>query len=81
MPMARIAVNSVFLVIVTSLCATRILCAQAVGPTGETPSTADGTLINIAPNADSNLTMGGEYKQWRLGDAGASAKIIADLRL
>jgi hypothetical protein len=63
MPTARIAVNSLLLAIVTSLCATRILYAQAVGPTGETPSTAGSALINIGPNADSNLTMGGEYEQ------------------
>ena len=58
-----IAVKSVFLAIVTFLCITRIPYAQGAGPAVETPSTASTALINIGPNADSSMTMGGEYKQ------------------
>jgi len=36
--------------------------AQAVSPTVQVPF-AGSALMNIGPNADSNLTMGGEYKQ------------------
>jgi hypothetical protein len=37
-------------------------CAQAVSPTVQV-SFAGSALMNIGSNADSNLTMGGEYKQ------------------
>jgi hypothetical protein len=49
-------------VAVTLLSATRMSYAQAVGSTVQVPF--DGSaLMNIGSNADSNLTMGGEYKQ------------------
>jgi hypothetical protein len=57
-----IALKGTFLVAVTLLSATRMSYAQAVGPTVQVPF-AGSALVNIGSNADSNLTMGGEYKQ------------------
>src|SRR5213079_91318 len=37
--------------------------AQAAYSTVQNPFPANSALLNIAPNADGNLTMGGEYKQ------------------
>src|SRR5436189_4170490 len=45
------------------LCATRMSSAQAVYSTVQNPFPANSALLNIAPNADGNLTIGGEYKQ------------------
>ena len=58
----RIALKGTFLVAVTLLSATRMSYAQAVSSTVQVPF-AGSALMNIGPNADSNLTMGGEYKQ------------------
>src|SRR5437762_10632939 len=37
--------------------------AQGSGPNVENPFPAGSALLNIAPDADGHLTMGGEYKQ------------------
>ena len=63
MQIARIALKSAFLVVVTSLCAIRTSYAQANGPTVQTPFPAGSALINIGPNSDNSVTMAGEYKQ------------------
>ena len=63
MQVARIALKRAFLAIVTSLCATHISYAQAPSPATEIPSAASSALINIGPDSDNNVTMGGEYKQ------------------
>ena len=47
---------------VTLLSATRMSYAQAVSPTVQVPF-AGSALMNIGPNGDANMTMGGEYKQ------------------
>ena len=59
----RRALKSAFLVVFTSLCATRTSYGQTNGPTVQTPFPDVSALINIGSNADSNLIMGGEYKQ------------------
>jgi hypothetical protein len=41
----------------------QISYAQDNGPTVQNPFPAGSALINIGPNADGNLTLGGEYKQ------------------
>ena len=56
------ALKDTFLVAVTLLSATRMSYAQAVSPTVQVPFTGSA-LMNIGPNGDANLTMGGEYKQ------------------
>ena len=47
---------------VTLLSATRMSYAQAVSSTVQVPF-AGSALMNIGPNGDANMTMGGEYKQ------------------
>ena len=47
---------------VTLLSATRMSYAQAVSSTVQVPF-ARSALMNIGPNGDGNMTMGGEYKQ------------------
>ncbi len=54
--------NSFWIAIALS-CATQMSYAQGVDTTVQNPFTAGSALINIAPNADGNLTLGGEYKQ------------------
>jgi hypothetical protein len=44
-------------------CARHMSYAQGVDPTVKDPFPAGSALINIAPDADGNLTIGGEYKQ------------------
>src|SRR5205807_6262241 len=63
MPIVRIPLKSAFLVTVICLCTTRMSHAQANDPTIQNPFSAGSALINIAPDADGNLTIGGEYKQ------------------
>jgi hypothetical protein len=58
----RIALKGTSLVAVTLLSATRMSYAQAVSSTVQVPF-AGSALTNIGSNADSNLTIGGEYKQ------------------
>jgi hypothetical protein len=49
-------------VAVTLLSATRMSYAQAVSSTVQVPF-ASNALMNIGPDGDANMTMGGEYKQ------------------
>jgi hypothetical protein len=63
MQIPRTALKSAYLVIVTSLCATRMSYAQANGPTVQTAFPASSALINIGSNTDSSLTMAGEHQQ------------------
>src|SRR4029077_420682 len=56
------SVNNSFWIAVAFLCAMHTSYAQDYGPTVQTPF-AGSALINIAPNANGNLTIGGEYKQ------------------
>jgi hypothetical protein len=51
-----------FWIAIAFLCATHIAYAQGVDPTVQNPF-AGTALLNIGPNADGNLTLGGEYKQ------------------
>ena len=44
-------------------CATQMSYAQGVDPTPQNPFPGSSALLNIAPDADGHLTMGGEYKQ------------------
>src|SRR5437870_2818583 len=56
-------VRNLFWLGVAFFCATHMSYAQGVGPTVEHPFPAGSALINIGPDADGNLTLGGEYKQ------------------
>lgn len=56
-------VKNSFLIAIAFFCATHMSYAQDNGPTIQNPFAERGALINIAPNADGNLTLGGEYKQ------------------
>ena len=56
-------VRNLFWLGVAFFCATHMSYAQGVGPTVEHPFPAGNALINIGPDADGNLTLGGEYKQ------------------
>ncbi len=56
-------VKNSFWIAIAFLCATHTSYAQANEPTVQTPFPAGSALLNIAPNADGNLTLGGEYKQ------------------
>ena len=56
-------VKNSFWIAIAFLCATRMSYAQAVYSTVQNPFPANSALLNIAPNADGNLTIGGEYKQ------------------
>src|SRR5437867_11306683 len=56
-------VKNSFWIAIAFLCATRMSYAQAVCSTVQNPFPANSALLNIAPNADGNLTIGGEYKQ------------------
>ena len=56
-------VKNSFWIAIAFTCATHISYAQDNGLTVQNPFPAGSALINIAPNADGNLTLGGEYKQ------------------
>jgi hypothetical protein len=61
--MPKNSVKNSFWIAIAFVCAARMSYAQGNGPTVENPFPAGSALINIGPNADGNLTMGGEYKQ------------------
>ena len=56
-------VRNLFWLGVAFFCATHMSYAQGNGPTVQNPFPAGSALINIGPDADGNLTLGGEYKQ------------------
>ena len=56
-------VKNSFWIATAFLCAMCTSYAQDNGPTLQNPFPAGSALINIAPDADGHLTMGGEYKQ------------------
>ena len=56
-------VKNSFWIAIAFCCATHTSYAQGVEPTVQNPFPGGSALLNIAPNADGNLTMGGEYKQ------------------
>ena len=56
-------VKNSFWIAIAFFCAMHTSYAQGVDPTVQDPFPAGSALINIGPNADGNLTMGGEYKQ------------------
>lgn len=56
-------VNNSFWIAIAFFCATHTSYAQGVDPTVQNPFPPGSALLNIGPNADGNLTMGGEYKQ------------------
>jgi len=59
----KLIVRNLFWLGVAFFCATHVSYAQDNGPTIQNPFPAGSALMNIAPNADGNLTIGGEYKQ------------------
>jgi hypothetical protein len=56
-------VKNSFWIAVVFCCATHMSYAQGVDPTPQNPFPASSALLNIGPDADGHLTMGGEYKQ------------------
>jgi hypothetical protein len=56
-------VRNLFWLGVAFFCVTHMSYAQGSGPTVQNPFPAGRALMNIGPDADGNLTMGGEYKQ------------------
>src|SRR4029077_17961721 len=52
-----------FWIAIAFFCAAYTSYAQGVDPTPQNPFPASSALLNIAPDADGRLTMGGEYKQ------------------
>ncbi len=56
-------VTNPFWIAIAFFCATQMSYAQGSGPNVENPFPASSALMNIAPDADGHLTMGGEYKQ------------------
>jgi hypothetical protein len=52
-----------FWIAIAFFCGTHMSYAQDNGPTIQNPFAERGALINIGPDADGNLTLGGEYKQ------------------
>ena len=56
-------VTNSFWIAIAFFCATQMSYAQGSGPNVENPFPASSALMNIAPDADGHLTMGGEYKQ------------------
>lgn len=56
-------VKNSFWIAIAFFCATHMSYTQSVDATIQNPFTAGSALINIGPNADGNLTLGGEYKQ------------------
>jgi len=61
--MLKNLVKNSFWIAIAFFCATQMSYAQDNGPTMQNPFSAGNALINIGPNADGNLTLGGEYKQ------------------
>jgi len=57
------SVKNSFWIAIAFFCAMCTSYAQDNGPTVQNPFPAGSALLNIAPNADGNLTLGGEYKQ------------------
>jgi len=55
-------VKNSFWIVIAFVCATQMAYAQA-DPTVHNPFPANSALLNIAPDADGHLTLGGEYKQ------------------
>jgi hypothetical protein len=60
--MLKNLVKNSFWIAIAFCCATQMAYAQGVDPTPRNPFTGSA-LINIAPDANGNLTIGGEYKQ------------------
>jgi hypothetical protein len=56
-------VRNLFWLGVAFFCATHTSYAQGSGPTVQNPFPAGSALMNIGPDADGHLTLGGEYKQ------------------
>ena len=61
--MPKNLVKNSFWIAIAFFCATHMSYAQDNGPTLQNPFPTSSALINIGPNADGHLTMGGEYKQ------------------
>src|SRR5204862_1459787 len=57
------SVKNSFWIAIAFFCAMCTSYAQDNGPTPQNPFPAGSALLNIAPDADGHLTMGGEYKQ------------------
>jgi hypothetical protein len=56
-------VKNSFWIAIAFFCAMCTSHAQGVDPTPQNPFATGSALINIGPDADGNLTIGGEYKQ------------------
>jgi hypothetical protein len=56
-------IKNSFWIAIAFCCATHTSYAQGNGPTVQYPFPANSALLNIAPDADGHLTLGGEYKQ------------------
>jgi hypothetical protein len=56
-------VRNLFWIAIAFFCATHTSYAQGNGPTVQNPFPAGSALLNIGPDADGHLTIGGEYKQ------------------
>ena len=56
-------IKNSFWIAIAFCCATHTSYAQDSGPTVQNPFPASSALLNIGPDADGHLTMGGEYKQ------------------
>src|SRR6266568_4340411 len=61
--MLKNLVKNSFWIAIAFFCATHTSYAQGVDPTPQNPFTGGSALMNIGPNTDGNLTLGGEYKQ------------------
>ncbi|PYJ33455.1 MAG: hypothetical protein DME79_06175 [Verrucomicrobia bacterium] len=61
--MLKNLVKNSFWIAIAFFCAMCTSYSQVYGPTAQNPFPAGSALINIAPDADGHLTMGGEYKQ------------------
>ena len=60
--MLKNSVKNSFWIAIAFFCATQMSYTQA-DPTVQSPFPAGSALINIGPDANGNLTLGGEYKQ------------------
>jgi hypothetical protein len=61
--MLRNLVKNSFWIAIAFFCAAYTSYAQGPDPTVQSPFPAGSALLNIAPDADGHLTLGGEYKQ------------------
>src|SRR5437879_145707 len=61
--MLKNLVKDSFWIAIAFHCALHMSYAQESGLTLQNPLPAGSGLINIGPNSDNNITMGGEYKQ------------------